>query len=55
MATARPASNARIPRDKPSLELKAAVDAFLSRPDLSPQTRRSYRLTLGFVEERNRN
>jgi integrase len=37
---------ARIPRDKPSVELKAAVDAFLSQPRLSEQTRRSYRLTL---------
>jgi hypothetical protein len=41
MATARRAPNARIPRDKPAADLEAAVDAFLSRPDLSAQTRRS--------------
>jgi integrase/recombinase XerC/integrase/recombinase XerD len=46
MATVRSASNMRIPRDKPPDELRVAVDAFLSRPGLSPQTRRSYRLTL---------
>jgi integrase len=40
------ASNARIPRDKPGADLQAAVDAFLSQPGLSVQTRRSYRLTL---------
>jgi hypothetical protein len=46
MATVRPASNTRITRDKPAADLHAAVDAFLSQPDLSAQTRRSYRLTL---------
>src|SRR5215218_9079171 len=46
MATVRSASNTRIPRDKTVADLDAAVDAFLSQPDLSAQTRRSYRLTL---------
>jgi hypothetical protein len=35
-----------IPREKSAQELQAAVDAFLSQPGLSAQTRRSYRLTL---------
>src|SRR5688500_3548330 len=46
MATARHAANTRIPRDNASVGLQAAIDAFLSQPDLRPQTRRSYRLTL---------
>jgi integrase len=46
MATVRSASNMLIPRDKPRDQLRVAVDAFLSQPGLSPQTRRSYRLTL---------
>jgi site-specific recombinase XerD len=46
MATARHAANACIPRDNASVGLQAAIDAFLSQPDLRPQTRRSHRLTL---------
>jgi integrase len=46
MATARSAPNTRIPRDKPDDAFQTAVAAFLSQPALSPQTRRSYRLTL---------
>ena len=46
MATVRVASNMRVPRDNVSVGLQAAVDAFLARPDLNAQTRRSYRLTL---------
>ena len=46
MASSKRAANARIPRDKPADGLSAAVDAFLSQPGLSEQTRRSYRLTL---------
>jgi hypothetical protein len=40
------ARNARIPCDTPDGELAAAAVAFLAQPALSPQTRRSYRLTL---------
>jgi integrase len=46
MVDPQQAPNARIPRDKPRDDLTAAVDAFLSQPGLSRQTRRSYRLTL---------
>ena len=46
MATVGSASNTLIPRDNASAGLQAAVDAFLSQPVLSEQTRRSYRLTL---------
>jgi integrase len=46
MTDLRHAPNMHVPRDKPAADLQAAVDAFLSRPDLSAQTRRSYRLTL---------
>ncbi len=46
MVDLRHAPNPRIPRDKPAADLQAAVDAFLSQPGLSAQTRRSYRLTL---------
>jgi integrase len=46
MTDLRHAPNTRIPRDKPDADLQEAVDAFLSQPGLSPQTRRSYRLTL---------
>ena len=46
MATVGSASNTLIHRDNASAGLQAAVDAFLSQPVLSEQTRRSYRLTL---------
>jgi hypothetical protein len=41
MVDLRHAPNMRIPRDKPAAGLQAAVDAFLSQPGLSAQTRRS--------------
>jgi hypothetical protein len=46
MASSTRAAKTRIPRDKPVDGWPAAVDAFLSQPGLSAQTRRSYRLTL---------
>jgi integrase/recombinase XerC/integrase/recombinase XerD len=46
MADVSRARNVRIPRDKPADGWPAAIDAFLSQPGLSEQTRRSYRLTL---------
>jgi hypothetical protein len=41
MATGERAANTHIPRDRPSDRIQTAVDAFLSQPGLSPQTRRS--------------